>query len=140
MAHGLEARVPFLDHPLVELAATIPADVKFRAGEMKHVLRRVARPLLPTPVMARTDKMGFPTPFAEWSRGPARDFVEAILERPAARDRALIDNRKVLAGLRHEPRFGRKAWGLLCLEIWHQAFHDRECEFQRMLDPKEVIA
>ena len=39
MAHGLESRVPFLDHPLVELAATVPADVKFKDGTMKHVLR-----------------------------------------------------------------------------------------------------
>ena len=43
MAHGLESRVPFLDHPLVELAATMPADVKFKDGTMKHVLRAGVR-------------------------------------------------------------------------------------------------
>src|SRR5207237_3527921 len=47
MAHGLESRVPFLDHPLVEFAATIPADVKFKSGGMKHVLRSATKPSLP---------------------------------------------------------------------------------------------
>ena len=45
MAHGLESRVPLLDHPLVELAATIPADIKFKDGTMKHVLRGAWREL-----------------------------------------------------------------------------------------------
>ena len=55
MAHGLESRVPLLDHPIVELAATIPANIKFRNGEMKHIFREVARPYLPEITSVRFD-------------------------------------------------------------------------------------
>ena len=117
MAHGLESRVPFLDHPLVELAATIPADVKFKDGTMKHVLQAGVRagPARRRSASAR-DKMGFPVPLQEWvtQPGPARDFVLDVLSSDAARGRgARSTTRKVLAGLATEPRFGRKIWGLL---------------------------
>jgi asparagine synthase (glutamine-hydrolysing) len=134
MAHGLESRVPLLDHRLVELAATIPADVKFKDGTMKHVFKRAVRSLVPPEIHDRKDKMGFPVPLTEWMRGPARDFVGDILSTRAARNRELFDNRKALAGLESEGRFGRKMWGLLCLELWQQTFHDREHEFKRRLE------
>ena len=66
MAHGLESRVPLLDHPLVELAATMPADVKFKDGNLKHVLKTAFAPVLPDAVRSRRDKMGFPVPLQEW--------------------------------------------------------------------------
>ena len=53
MAHGLESRVPFLDHPLVEFAATMPSNVKFKDGSMKHVLRQAMGPFLPMVSAAR---------------------------------------------------------------------------------------
>ena len=130
MAHGLESRVPLLDHPLVEFAATIPADVKFRHGNMKHVFRNALGGMLPPEILARTDKMGFPTPVNQWVRGEARSFVMDTLSTTAARNRDLVDNRKVLARLDTEPRFGRNIWGLLCLELWQQRFHDRAGEFR----------
>jgi asparagine synthase (glutamine-hydrolysing) len=124
MAHGLEARVPMLDHPLVEFAATIPADVKFANGELKRLLMQVAKGLLPTSVTDRRDKMGFPTPFTEWAKGPARDYVSDVLSTGAARDRRYIDNTRVLDLAAREPRFGRNLWALFSLELWHQTFHD----------------
>ena len=136
MAHGLESRVPLLDHRLVEFAATIPADVKFRDGTMKHILKRALAPLLPDQIVKRTDKMGFPVPLTEWMRGPARDFLYDTLGSQAARERPLIDNRKVLDGAVAEGRFGRRTWGLLSLELWQQAFHDRERDFKRLLTEK----
>ena len=80
MAHGLESRVPFLDHRIVELAATIPADIKFENGNMKHVLRTAMRSKLPERIFNRQDKMGFPVPLHEWltSPGPVRDFVRDV--------------------------------------------------------------
>src|SRR5204863_6366184 len=66
MAHGLESRVPFLDHRIVEFAATMPADVKFKDGTMKQVLKDAVRPLLPESILNRKDKMGFPLPLQEW--------------------------------------------------------------------------
>jgi asparagine synthase (glutamine-hydrolysing) len=136
MAHGLESRVPLLDHRLIELAATIPADVKFRDGEMKHVLRRATRSMLPHQISERTDKKGFPVPLTEWINDGAREFVTDILSSDAARSRELIDNEKALEGLESEPRYGRKVWGLLSLELWQRAFHDRQRDFRKLLTKK----
>ncbi|MES2521548.1 MAG: asparagine synthase (glutamine-hydrolyzing) [Gemmatimonadota bacterium] len=129
MAHGVESRVPLLDTSVVEFAATMPADVKFAGGELKRVLRRVAAPVLPASVMARTDKMGFPTPLAEWSRGPAREFVLDILGSQAASTRPYIDNRRARMLVESEPRFGRSLWAVLSLELWHRQFHDVQRAF-----------
>jgi asparagine synthase (glutamine-hydrolysing) len=141
MAHGLESRVPLLDHPLVELAATMPSSVKFKDGTMKHALKRALGDVLPASVLGRTDKMGFPVPLHEWMATPGlvRDYVTDVFSSRAARGRALIDNRRVLEGLDREPKFGRKIWGLLCLELWQQAFHDRSAEF-KAFQRKEVLA
>ena len=131
MAHGLESRVPLLDHPLVEFAATIPADVKFRNGTLKHILKDVAQPYLPDVIVNRTDKMGFPTPWTEWSKGEVRDWVIDILSSGRARQRDLIDNRRVVKQIESESRFGRNTWGLFCLEVWQQEFHDRAVKFKQ---------
>jgi asparagine synthase (glutamine-hydrolysing) len=133
MAHGLESRVPLLDHPLVELAATMPADVKFKDGHLKHVLKTAFAPVLPDAVRNRRDKMGFPVPLQEWigRTGSVRDFVVDTLSSDAARSRELVDNAKVVAKLDQEPRFGRKVWGLLSLELWQQSFHDRAASLRK---------
>ncbi|MBI3741902.1 MAG: asparagine synthase (glutamine-hydrolyzing) [Chloroflexi bacterium] len=133
MAHGLESRVPFLDHPLVEFAATIPSNIKFKDGTMKQVLKNAMHSLLPPAIAERKDKMGFPTPLTEWIQGPAKDFVHEIFSAACAQDRALIDNRRVLDTLGKEKKFGRNVWGLLSLELWQQEFHDQESKFKRML-------
>jgi asparagine synthase (glutamine-hydrolysing) len=138
MAHSLESRVPFLDHRLIELAATIPADVKFKDGEMKHLLKRSLRSVVPDQILDRTDKMGFPVPFAEWLEGDAREFVTDILSTDAARGRDLIDNRKVLASIDDEEPFARKLWGLFSIELWQRSFHDRESDFKGLLGQPPV--
>jgi asparagine synthase (glutamine-hydrolysing) len=141
MAHGLESRVPFLDHPVVELAATMPADVKFKDGHMKHVLHESLGPLLPPSVRERADKMGFPVPLQDWLRepGPVRDFVRDVFSSRAALDRSLVNNRDVVSQLDREPKYGRKIWGLLSLELWQRTFHDRSAHFQK-LTREEVVS
>jgi len=133
MAHSLESRVPFLDHPLVELAATIPSSFKFKDGRMKHALKTAMAHLLPAAIASREDKMGFPVPLWEWfsSPGLVRDFVIDTLSSRRARHRELIDNRAALCRLEREPRFGRALWGLLCLELWQCAFHDQGAALRR---------
>lgn len=133
MAHGLESRVPLLNHPIVELAATIPANIKFKDGEMKHIFKEAVRPYLPEAIINRQDKMGFPTPLSEWMAGEAHEFVRDVFSTSQAQSRELVDNRKVLTALDKEPRYGRKIWGLLCLEIWQQEFHDRQAKFKQAL-------
>jgi asparagine synthase (glutamine-hydrolysing) len=132
MAHGLESRLPFLDHPLVELAASIPADIKFEGGRLKRVLVAAFKDVLPSRIVQRTDKMGFPTPLNEWAKGPAREFVSDVLSSRAALTREYIDNRSVLASLDSESSFGRGFWGLFSLEMWQQAYHDRAHEFRAL--------
>jgi asparagine synthase (glutamine-hydrolysing) len=134
MAHGLESRVPLLDKSIVELAATMPADIKFKNGDMKHVFKKIVRPYLPEKILKRTDKMGFPTPLNQWLAGEASDFVHDIFSSRSALSRDLINNRMVLKGLETEGEYSRKLWGLLCLEIWQQQFHDKARNFQKMLD------
>ena len=132
MAHGLESRLPFLDHPIVELAATIPADIKFEGGRLKRLLVAAFGDRLPPQIAGRTDKMGFPTPLTEWAQGPAREFISDVLSSRPALNRSLIDNRAVLASLGDEAAFGRGFWGLFSLEVWQQQYHDRAHEFQAM--------
>lgn len=132
MAHGLESRVPLLDHHVVELAATIPSNIKFKDGMMKHIFRSVARPFIPEEIIDREDKMGFPTPINEWITDEAGEFIHKILSSPAARNRTLINNEKVLENLGKEPRYGRKIWGFLCLEIWQQEFHDKQDYYHKL--------
>jgi len=139
MAHGLESRVPLLDHPLIELAATVPSNIKFKDGTMKHIFKQVIQPFLPPMILDRQDKMGFPTPLHGWIKGEACDFVHDVFSSMAARSRVLIDNRKVLTAIENEPKFGRKIWGLLSLELWHQEFHDKAHEYKQLITKKEGI-
>ena len=138
MAHGLESRVPFVDHPVVEFAATIPSNVKFKDGDLKHVLKSALGHTVPAEVAHRQDKMGFPVPLQEWLRGPLHWFVRQVLESPAARQRELTNNRVVLEKLDNEPQFGRAVWGMLCLELWQQEFHDQASRFAAMIESEET--
>jgi asparagine synthase (glutamine-hydrolysing) len=137
MAHGLESRVPLLDHPLVEFAATIPAMVKFKNGTLKNVFKNAFHSYLPDVIAQRKDKMGFPTPLTEWIRGEAREFVHEVFSYPSALTRPYVDNWQVLQLLDREPKFGRSIWGLLSLELWHQEFHDRAHYFQNVLPQRQ---
>jgi asparagine synthase (glutamine-hydrolysing) len=134
MAHGLESRVPFIDLDVIEFAATMPSDVKFKNGTMKHILRHSLADTLPPGLLNRTDKMGFPVPLTEWIKSDARDFVMDIFSSKKARERELVDNRLVLDELEQEGKYGRKIWGFLCLEIWQQQFHDRRGEYKKLLN------
>ncbi len=125
MAYGLESRVPLVDVEVVEFAATLPADVKFRDGHLKHALKEAMRDFVPASILDRRDKMGFPVPLGEWTKGELRDFVLDTFA--AGRDRAylspLFDAESLLE---RESSFSRNLWGLFSLELWQQQFHDRQ--------------
>jgi asparagine synthase (glutamine-hydrolysing) len=133
MAHGLESRVPFLDHPLIEFLATVPADVKFAGGRMKHLLKCAYADALPAAIAERRDKMGFPVPLKEWFNDELRDFLQDIFRSKAARQRSYMNADAVLTNFDRAGRFSRKVWGLLSLELWQQLYHDRASEYRRML-------
>lgn len=134
MAHGLESRVPLLDHRVVEFAATIPADVKFKDGRLKRFIKNTFEADLPPELRGRRDKMGFPVPLKEWFEGDLRDYVYDTFLVQKRRRRPHFNTDAILANFDKAERFSRKVWGLLSLEIWHQLFHDRAPVFGRMID------
>lgn len=131
MAHGLESRVPLLDHPLVEFAATVPADMKFKGGNMKYLLKQVFSAEIPGEILNRRDKMGFPVPLKEWFDLELKEFVLDTFSTMAGKHRPYINSKAVLSNFGQEARFSRKTWGLLSLELWHQQFHDKSAEWRR---------
>ena len=124
MAASIESRVPLLDHRIVEFMATIPPNIKFAEGRMKHLFKESVRHAVPRSIFERKDKMGFPTPLTQWTKGPARDFVRDTLLSDRARQRGLYNVPAVETALANEREFGRVVWGLLCLELWHRIFID----------------
>ncbi len=140
MAHGLEARVPFLYHPLIEFVATIPANIKFKDGRMKHLLKQTYANVLPKKILDRKDKMGFPVPLTEWMNGELKEFVFDILHSGMARKNSFIDYDRIVQNLNTTGKFSRKIWGFLCYEVWQQQFHDQSQKFKSMLNHNECIA
>ena len=134
MAHGLESRVPFLDHPLIEFLATVPANVKFEGGQLKHLLKQAYQDEIPTEILNRRDKMGFPVPLNEWIGGELSDFVNDIFGSQAAHGRSFINVQAIRTKSGRVEKFSRKLWGLISLELWHRAYHDQAHRFTAMLD------
>jgi asparagine synthase (glutamine-hydrolysing) len=121
MAWGLEARVPFLDHELVELAARIPAQFKVANGG-KHVLKEAARDIIPEEVIDRP-KGYFPVPALKYLKGDYLAFVKEILESPRTRERALFNPDYITHVLAEPekhitPLQGSKAWQMAVLAYW----------------------
>ena len=129
MAWGLEARVPFLDHELVELAATCPPELHL-ADDGKGVLKSVGRRVIPSEVIDRP-KGYFPVPALKYLQGPSLELVREALTDPAAKNRGLYQTGYVerLLGKADRgeaeltPLRGNKLWQLGLLELWLQA-HD----------------
>ncbi len=124
MAFGLETRVPFLDHEMVELAARIPAELKVRDGG-KYILKAAARGLVPDAVIDRP-KGYFPVPALKYLRGPFLEFVRGVLNTPQARQRGLFNRAyvdRLLADPEGEltPKGHSKLWQVALLECWLQS-------------------
>jgi asparagine synthase (glutamine-hydrolysing) len=129
MAASVESRVPFLDHALVEFAATIPAKYKIDGFAGKSVLKKAVADLLPGSIIHRK-KMGFPTPFEQWMGGPQLEVVERMLLGPRALGRNLF-NKEAVGRLFAEHRSGmrnnaERFWRLLNLELWHRVLVERD--------------
>jgi asparagine synthase (glutamine-hydrolysing) len=116
MGAGLEARVPFLDHNVVALALSIPSRMKMRDGELKAVLKRAVRPLVPAEVVERP-KQGFRVPVDEWFLGALGDRTRTELD-AFCRETDLLDGAEVERVL---ARPKRDAWYLLSLALWWRA-------------------
>lgn len=123
MAHGLEARVPFLDHELVELIASCPPNLKLQSGG-KHYLKTIARGLLPDAIIERP-KGYFPLPALKYVRKEFLEFMRDILSQEAVKARGLY-NQTYLDMLfadpdqHHTKILGSKLWHCAVLEYWLQ--------------------
>ncbi len=121
MAHSLEVRPPFLDHRVVEFAATLPEDLKIRGRRLKYVLRELMRGKLP-PAVLRRKKEGFDIPAHEWLRGPLKPLLTDTLTAEAIRRAGVFREEAVLEAVRsHLERrvnLGFHLWGLLTLFLW----------------------
>jgi len=129
MAHSLEARVPLLDHRLVELAFSLDASELIRRGETKSVLRRALADLLPDRVRERRDKLGFVTPEAAFMNGRLGDLARDVFSSSTFASRGFVDARAARERLeRHRSgraRAGMELWRALNLELWAREFLDR---------------
>jgi asparagine synthase (glutamine-hydrolysing) len=129
MAHGLEARSPFLDHEVMEFAATLPVELKLRGHEKKYLLRRAARPLVPDLLLDRPKK-GFSVPLAGWFREELRDMAFDVLLSRAAADRGIFSPQMVEGLLRDHVagtyEWHVQIWTMLMLELWFETFLDHQ--------------
>jgi asparagine synthase (glutamine-hydrolysing) len=128
MAHSLEARVPLLDHRLVQLAFSLSGGELIRNGETKSVLRRALTDLLPPQVSGRRDKLGFVTPERRFFRGALGDFAADVFASRSFRDRGFVDARaaddRLARHRRGDVEAGMELWRALNLELWARRFLD----------------
>jgi len=129
MAHSIEARLPFLDHRLVEFVFAIPADQKIRQGWTKYLLRQATKGTLPERVRLRPDKIGFSTPQDQWFRGLLKTWAQDVLFSLNIAQRPYISVKQVRAlwdaHQRCEGDFSNDLWRIINLELWFQKFIDK---------------
>ncbi|MBI5878485.1 MAG: asparagine synthase (glutamine-hydrolyzing) [Chloroflexi bacterium] len=127
MAASLEVRAPFLDYRLVELLASMPAELKLHGGQTKVLLRRLAAGLLPKEILQRS-KWGFSVPIANWLRGEMQPLLRDTLLSPQARQRSYfasnVVEQMVTAHASGARDHGRSLWLLLNFELWAQMLLD----------------
>ena len=127
MANSLEARSPFLDHKVIEFAATLPESLKMNLFRPKYLLKKVAARLVPPEVVYRR-KMGFGVPIGKWFRGEMSGFVSDVLLSEASLGRGLFEpaeiRRYVSQHIKGEFDHATQLWSLLMLELWYQRFID----------------
>ena len=127
MAHSIEARVPLLDHKLLEFAATVPPDLLLRQGTGKYIFKRALRGILPAEIIDRP-KQGFAIPLGRWFRGRMSEFVRELLLSENARQRGVFDAgyvERLLMRNETGPNLDFQLWTLISFELWARRFLDQ---------------
>lgn len=122
MAHGLEARSPFLDHTLVELLASFPSNLKIKGRNLKYILRKTAEPYLPETILKRK-KQGFMFPVAYWFRNELYGFLNKLFQDSRLVKEGIFNKTQIFS-LLEDHRSSKvdnsvRLWMLLNLEIWY---------------------
>jgi asparagine synthase (glutamine-hydrolysing) len=125
MAHSLEARVPFLDHLLVEFATSLPSRWKLKGFKKKYLLKKVLAQLLPKEII-RGRKRGFNVPIPAWLSGPLQPLVRDVLSSRHISETGFLDEHRVegllTSHFQKRADYSRQIWGLLILMLWREAF------------------
>ena len=133
MAASIENRVPLLDYRVVEFAAKIPAELKIRNRDKKHLLKKSVKDLLPDAVLRRT-KMGFSAPERDWFRGELREVTESLLTAKDSATGTFFSPeyvRRKIAQHRHMDN-SYLLWSLLGFEVWHRIFFHEGGDWTRV--------
>jgi len=131
MMHGLEARSPFLDHKLVEFAATIPPRLKLKKSRRKYLLREIAKEYLPAEIVG-LPKQGFGSPINSWLRRELKSFSNHLLRDESQLVQHGLFNQSYINSLldghaSKKVNDGNRIWSLVNLEIWYRInFGDRD--------------
>jgi len=143
MATSLECRVPLLDHELVELAASMPEEMKIRGGRLKHILKEAVSGLLPRDILERK-KRGFGTPMGAWLKGDLAPLVRGLLSESVIKSRELFHFSAVqeLIGLHEANRVDGtdRLLALLNLEIWSRLYLDGRAAEDVTAELKAMLA
>jgi asparagine synthase (glutamine-hydrolysing) len=127
MAVSLEARVPLLDHKLIEFVTRIPSALKLKGATTKHIFKRAVRGLVPDEILDRP-KQGFGVPIQHWINDQLRDRIRETLTEARARGRGYVEPGYISLMLDEHERGRRdhsaQLWSLFMLELWHRTFMD----------------
>ena len=129
MWFSMEARVPFLDHRLVERTLSLKEEQIINRGETKAILRKAMKGILPEKIRTRNDKIGFGTPQDEWFRQPMfQKYITDLIHTPSFRNRGFLDIDKIdeiyKKHLARKGNYGNEIWKWIHLENWYNTFID----------------
>jgi asparagine synthase (glutamine-hydrolysing) len=128
MAASVEARVPLLDHRIVEFALNLPAHMKLQRGKTKVILRKAMEGILPPNVLSKP-KQGFSIPLKHWLGGPLKPMLLDLLSENTIRRRGYFEAQTIVAWvdehLAGRANHSHRLWALMMVELWQQKHLDR---------------
>ena len=130
MAFSVEARIPFLDHKLVERCLVTDSSLKIQNGQNKSVLRRIMKNKLPNLILERNNKIGFDTPQAAWFREKEfTTFTTNLIKSSRFNKRRIFDSKKILSMLedhyKKKKDYSEILWKVVHVEMWYRIFIDK---------------
>jgi asparagine synthase (glutamine-hydrolysing) len=137
MANSIELRVPFLDHKVLEFAASLPSKFKLHRFTTKHIAKQALSSLVPHEILARK-KAGFPVPYEAWMRTSLRSWLHDILLDRTSMNRGYFKSATILRLLQaheHSGLYSKELFSLAVLELWHRTFLDSSQRYHPAVKP-----